>query len=49
MQVDHIGGVPVLFSMAGNVLQVIRDGECVDHQWQESTLRGRTLQQRAHL
>lgn len=49
VEVDHVGRVPVLLAVAGNVLQAVRDGQRVDHQRQEAALGGGALQQRAHL
>lgn len=40
---DDIGGVPVLLSTAGDVSQVIGDGQSADHERQQAAFGCRTL------
>lgn len=49
VEVDHVGRVPVVLAVAGDVLQAVRHGQRVDHQRQEAPLGGGALQERAHL
>lgn len=46
---NDVRGVPVLLPLAGDMSQVIGDGQGADHQRQEATDRGRTLEHGTHL
>lgn len=43
VKVKDIGGIPVLLSVAADVLQVIRDGQRADHQRQQAAVDRWTL------